>query len=74
MCILLFFLECVSDADCNEANKNTCSGKMCICNSGFVLNGAACVLGMIKIFGIFKGCVLGWDWMGYGVWKISKFA
>ena len=49
MCILLFFLECVSDADCNEANKNTCSGKMCICNSGFVSNGASCV-GMIKFF------------------------
>ena len=44
-----FFLECVSDADCNEANKNTCSGKMCICNSGFVSNGASCV-GMIKFF------------------------
>ena len=43
------FLECVSDADCNEANKNTCSGKMCICNSGFVSNGASCV-GMIKFF------------------------
>ena len=34
-------LECNLSNDCNEANKNICSGNMCVCNSGFVLDVAS---------------------------------